>query len=316
MSIQKNFERLLSSFAKARTEPLAKHPIATLIRVDIQQQVAAIVADEQRYKCEGSPGKGNWNSCPWVAVFDRLITVSAQEGMYPVYLFREDMTGVYLSLNQAMTEAKARYKADAKTSLQARAANVQAYLGASLGRFNTKTIDLRSGSLTSSSSYYEAGNICSVFYGAGQVPSDSQCAADLLAMLEIYERASDLEGMTPAPGARSSAATTSEGFEDGTKRRKHERIERNYKLSSDAKKVHGYRCQACDFDFTEVYGILGHEYIEAHHLVPLATIQGKRVSLDPKKDFAVLCANCHRMVHRSEFFGDIQKFKETYLHAK
>ena len=61
------------------------------------------------------------------------------------------------------------------------------------------------------------------------------------------------------------------------------------------KKAHGrLSCEACGFDFEAEYGPLGKDYIEAHHVTPLA--EGTReTSTD---DLMMLCANCHRMVHR------------------
>jgi 5-methylcytosine-specific restriction protein A len=79
----------------------------------------------------------NWARGPWAAVFNRLVTDSAQRGFYPVYLFAEDMSGLYLSLNQAMTEAKERYRSDAKTALRGRAENFRAMLA----RHRSKAID-------------------------------------------------------------------------------------------------------------------------------------------------------------------------------
>jgi 5-methylcytosine-specific restriction protein A len=81
----------------------------------------------------------------------------------------------------------------------------------------------------------------------------------------------------------------------------HRKIERNPKAAKAAKKIHGYVCQVCDFDFGAVYGESAQGYIEAHHLVPLSEIpDGESVTLDPEKDFAVLCANCHRTIHRKD----------------
>lgn len=42
----------------------------------------------------------------------------------------------------------------------------------------------------------------------------------------------------------------------------------------------------------------GEFYIEAHHIRPLADNDGASVQTDSKNDFAFLCSNCHRMVHR------------------
>jgi hypothetical protein len=52
---------------------------------------------------EESPGKGNWAETVWVSVLDRLVTETAQQGFYVVYLLRADGAGAYLSLNQGTT---------------------------------------------------------------------------------------------------------------------------------------------------------------------------------------------------------------------
>lgn len=54
---------------------------------------------------------------------------------------------------------------------------------------------------------------------------------------------------------------------------------------------------ACGFDFEKVYGERGKDYVEVHHVVPLAD-RDEVVDIDPAKDLIVVCANCHRMIHR------------------
>ncbi|GAA4030496.1 HNH endonuclease [Streptomyces plumbiresistens] len=56
------------------------------------------------------------------------------------------------------------------------------------------------------------------------------------------------------------------------------------------------RCEVCDFDFARTYGGLGEGYIEVHHVTPLYVSGTRETRLD---DLACLCANCHRMCHRS-----------------
>lgn len=52
-------------------------------------------------------------------------------------------------------------------------------------------------------------------------------------------------------------------------------------------------CEVCGFDFGLTYGTMGHGYIVAHHVNPIAT--GRRMTtLD---DIALVCANCHAMAH-------------------
>src|SRR5262249_37159168 len=79
----------------------------------------------------------------------------------------------------------------------------------------------------------------------------------------------------------------------------HRKLERNPKAAKPAKRVPARVCQVCSFDFGVIYGEAAKGYIEAHHLIPLSEIpEGQSVELDPQKDFAVLCANCHRTIHR------------------
>ncbi|GCE12080.1 HNH endonuclease [Tengunoibacter tsumagoiensis] len=73
--------------------------------------------------------------------------------------------------------------------------------------------------------------------------------------------------------------------------------ERNPRLRADAIKFHGTICQICGFSFTETYGELGAGFIEVHHLKPVSSYEGE-THVDPQEDMAVLCANCHRMLHR------------------
>ncbi|WP_053852801.1 HNH endonuclease [Streptomyces sp. NRRL B-24085] len=56
------------------------------------------------------------------------------------------------------------------------------------------------------------------------------------------------------------------------------------------------RCEICDFDFARTYGDLGEGYIEVHHVTPLYASGTRETRLD---DLACVCANCHRMCHRS-----------------
>ncbi|WP_049824410.1 HNH endonuclease [Desulfurivibrio alkaliphilus] len=61
---------------------------------------------------------------------------------------------------------------------------------------------------------------------------------------------------------------------------------------------HGLRCVGCGFHFGETYGVRGEGFIEVHHNKPLAA-DGQAQVVDPKTDLTPLCANCHRMIHRS-----------------
>ncbi|MBU0959988.1 MAG: HNH endonuclease, partial [Proteobacteria bacterium] len=59
------------------------------------------------------------------------------------------------------------------------------------------------------------------------------------------------------------------------------------------------RCEVpgCGFNFSDVYGEIGEKFAIVHHLTPLSDLNptGQRNSI---ADLAVVCANCHAMIHR------------------
>lgn len=76
--------------------------------------------------------------------------------------------------------------------------------------------------------------------------------------------------------------------------------ERDLHLRNKAIALHGTSCMACKFNFGQFYGEWGQDYIEVHHLIPLGGSGDKKRKTNPKTDLIVLCANCHRMVHRKK----------------
>ena len=56
-------------------------------------------------------------------------------------------------------------------------------------------------------------------------------------------------------------------------------------------------CEACGFNFATTYGTLGNNFAECHHRAPLSALNTQRHSRT--SDLAIVCANCHRMLHRA-----------------
>jgi len=83
----------------------------------------------------------------------------------------------------------------------------------------------------------------------------------------------------------------------------HKRKERDSKLvrlvkSQRLEKTGELCCDVCGFDFFKVYGLIGKGFIEAHHLVPVSQLKkGDKVKVS---DFALVCSNCHRMLHNKK----------------
>ena len=67
-------------------------------------------------------------------------------------------------------------------------------------------------------------------------------------------------------------------------------------------------CEVCGFDFAQVYGDLGYGYAECHHTVPVSELrENHRTRL---VDLAIVCANCHRMIHKSRPMLTIQQLRD------
>jgi predicted restriction endonuclease len=97
----------------------------------------------------------------------------------------------------------------------------------------------------------------------------------------------------------------------------HRRIERNPRLAEAAKQIHGYTCQVCEFNYAKIYGKLGHKYIEAHHLTPLSELpMTQSIKLSAKDDFAVLCSNCHNMIHRENPIPSVADLRKIVQEMK
>lgn len=74
-------------------------------------------------------------------------------------------------------------------------------------------------------------------------------------------------------------------------------IERSSLVRNRALRLLGCTCQVCHFDFEARYGDIGRGFAEVHHLAALASSRG-RVKVDVATDVAVLCSNCHKMIHK------------------
>ena len=117
--------------------------------------------------------------------------------------------------------------------------------------------------------------------------------------------ASLIEGLPDLDAADIAAG------EGGVALRAHLKRERNPKLRArklaDAKKRGlPIACEVCSFNFGQVYGPHGLDYIECHHRTPLHVTGETQTRL---ADLALLCSNCHRMVHRSKNWLTVEELR-------
>ena len=112
-----------------------------------------------------------------------------------------------------------------------------------------------------------------------------------------------------APG---TTQTPEEVKVEGRQRRLSERLERrgNNRRFIDRK---GYRCEACDWSIDEDERNVWGSSFELHHLAPVHELRENETREVRAEHFAVLCASCHRAIHRTEFVSDVAGFAGAYL---
>ena len=107
--------------------------------------------------------------------------------------------------------------------------------------------------------------------------------------------------------------------EGKSKLRIHYSKERNQYIVKEKKlwaldKFGKLQCEVCEFDFYEVYGEIGKDFIECHHLKPLSEIS--RQEIIRIEDLALVCSNCHRMIHRESDILSLDELKSVITKVK
>jgi 5-methylcytosine-specific restriction enzyme A len=92
----------------------------------------------------------------------------------------------------------------------------------------------------------------------------------------------------------------------------HQKRERSTQLIQKKKKqllkqTGKLECEACGFDYEKVYGNHGRGFTECHHTKPLSEINDTQMT--KLSDLAIVCANCHRMIHKSKPWLSISSLK-------
>ena len=119
-------------------------------------------------------------------------------------------------------------------------------------------------------------------------------AAELRELLGAYINAPDLTRM-PREVVESR------------KRRLLERLER-WGACRQLIRSKGYRCEACEWSIEEDEQEVWGSSFEFHHFGPFHELRENETRVVCIQDFAVLCASCHRAIHRTELVSDVADF--------
>lgn len=126
----------------------------------------------------------------------------------------------------------------------------------------------------------------------------------------------------PSPDLNISSDVIDDDFqksypEGRWKERLHKYRERNSKVVKAAKSLRlkkdpFLKCDVCGFSFVSRYGDRGDRFIEAHHTIPIGALSpGDKTKIE---DIALVCSNCHRMIHRGDETLSIAELKGLLKH--
>ena len=99
--------RFMELFREARTARFGHdHPAVEALRACASGIEALLPQSLTGAVVRPSVGQGNWAAVPWIAVLHPDVTTTTQHGVYPVLLFREDLTAVEVTIAQGVTNLK------------------------------------------------------------------------------------------------------------------------------------------------------------------------------------------------------------------
>ena len=287
-------------------------PQADLLTRRLPEAVKAAAGDLRGIEVRGSAGKGTWAHTPWVALLDPRVTTTVEEEYYVVYLLSLGAERLYLTIAQGCTELQKRAgERAAAQELRRRAERMRARIGGKARRLRAAPISLAADYWRAR--LYEAGAVLAVEYNTKRLPTEARLVADLDEAILLYKHlqraggwAADDEIMKEAREERGA-----ETLEQAKRYRQHRAVERQASHSKKVKKLLGTRCMGCGSELSERYGPSAAGVIDAHHLIPLESLRdGEVARFDPRKDFAVLCPNCHRVIHQLDDPSDLNRLRE------
>lgn len=189
--LQQLLQEITGKWSIAKREAFTSHPLANKFRNEFVDAIKNIVADvSPSFIVKGSVGAGNWANVPWLSIRDPEITETTQDGVYPVYLFKADGSGVYLSLNQGTTNPAKKFGKRRATQQAKEFAELVRHQVAGVTEWGHQSIDLQA--TTALGKSYEMPNIIAKYYPSNAIPDSSTLESDIKEVLELYKKAKPL----------------------------------------------------------------------------------------------------------------------------
>lgn len=198
------FRRALDLFATAsRSEPYGEKPDLWAAMEAIRERLAKepAIASKPDLLVRWTLGRGNWAKVPWIAILDRRLTTTTQEGVYIVLLVSEDLSRVFLTLNQGMTKLVDEHGQPAAIrAMAAQAAGLRTQIAdlEQTGFALDSDIDLKTKSWRPK--MYEYGTVAHIDYDVNAFPDDDEFARGLEQLVESYDQIAANQSEPKRPG--------------------------------------------------------------------------------------------------------------------
>ncbi len=306
-SIGKVLKYVALNYLEQKKQPFSNNKFAEYIRRDSVKIFEKIIDDEDLL-ITASSGKGVWAEIPWIVIYNKKETDGPQEGLYIAYLFSADMKRIYLCLAYGVTKMIERYgKKLAFEKILSKIITVRSR-GFLQGYLSDKNINLASGGRGHD---YERAVVFYKQYVASDLPSEITLKEDLKNIINYYSNCL-VEDNIVTEGVDFKNYTG--GVEEGRLNLiNHYSRERSPKIIRAAKEFYlkkngKLECVVCGFNFQNKYGERGANFIEAHHMKPVSIM--KDGDITRIEDIALLCSNCHKMIHVKSPWISIDDLKE------
>lgn len=307
--------KVAKEYSYERVKKFSGSDFANFVRKDLVTELKKhLLFNDIDYKCQGSVGQGQWASVPWLAIFDRVMTETATKGVYIVYLVNPINETVSLSLNQGTTSVYQQFgETRGREVLARRSQDLAELVPEFKTTFSQSKIDLSSNA--SLPLGYEAGHVFGTTYSDKSL-NVSKFYSDLSIMLKLYRSVIDRGADTPLDTIDSSLKIS-----DVTEARKYilsRRIERAPNVRKKVFKIKPAICEGCGLDPVLHYSVTKFDLtpLEVHHSKAISHLaEGEERRYKVPDDFMVLCANCHKLIHRQKDSSDLETLRKRITFA-
>lgn len=350
-SLVERFREAINKYEFVTKENFAGNKTIKIITESIPRIIKkTLYLDSQKFSVKGSCGTSKPANVPWIAIFINDITKSAQKGIYLVFLIKDDLSGMYLSLNQGLTYFENRFKRkQAKIKIKNIASRVR-NLVTTIPEGSLSEIDLAC--LSGIGKDYGHGNIAAKYYSIDNMPSDNELINDIREYITSYEEIRVIIGNRTVEQFYDYLLLIDDGYEineDGEieaiekvlasgKINKEETAEfkgekkpkkgsvidnkgkkaypRDTKVAANSIKIAEYKCEVDEYHTSFIRRSNGKNYTESHHLIPLNCQDNFEFSLDVEENICSVCSNCHNCIHYGSDEERVDLLKKLYNERK